>query len=283
VAIDELQVAAGADLALFAAALQRLNVDHREAAVVFVATGLPYTPEALRKAGVTHPDRLFDLRTIPLTLDPADARFAIVEPARLVGVTWDAEAASLIAEVSNGYPAHLQVFAHATWTAARGPGEITLGDARAAIPEAASEIERRSLGPRWDRMADRQMELLAALALHGGRTSSAALARTLGRSQKELSWIREALIEEGDVYAPKRGELAMAVPLFGRYVLEHYERARQDSTTALLSLDQLRDNAQTADHLAPPNATAELQERAPSRSTKPPGTEPLRGGRELPD
>ncbi len=244
ITIDELQVAAGPDLALFAAALQRLNVDHPDAAVVFAGTGLPFTSETLRKAGVTHPDRLFDLRSIPLTLPPDDARYAVVEPARRVGVSWEPQAASLIIQASNCYPAHLQLFAHAAWRKAVGPRQITQADVEAAIPEVAEEIERRSLGPRWDRIADREMEMLAALALHGGRTSSASLAATLGRTQKDLSWIRDELIVEGDVYAPRRGELAMAVPLFGQYILAHYEHARGHATTPLLSIDQMRANAQ---------------------------------------
>ena len=243
ITVDELQVASGPDLALLAATLHRLNVDHPAAAVLFAATGLPFTPDALRKAGVTHPDRLFVLEPIPLTLDPDDARYAVVEPARQAGVAWTPEAAAAVVEATNGYPAHLQLFAHAIWTAAPGPDQITLADVEAALPHVAGTLERRTLGPRWDRIADRQMEFLAALALHGGRASTARIAKTLGRSQQELSWLREELIEEGDVYAPKRGQLAMAVPLFSRYILSHYERTRPEAATELLSLPQMIANA----------------------------------------
>lgn len=243
VTVDEMQVASGPDLALLAATLHRLNVDHPSAAVLFAGTGLPFTPDALRKAGVTHPDRLFVLESIPLTLDHDDARYAVVEPARQVGVAWTPEAATAVVEVSNGYPAHLQLFAHGTWTAASGSDQITLADVETALPQVAAQLERRTLGPRWERISDRQMEFLAALALHGGRTSTATIATTLGRTQQELSWLRGELIEEGDIYAPKRGQVAMAVPLFNRYVLSHYERTRPESATALLSLDEMIANA----------------------------------------
>ncbi len=243
VTVDELQVASAPDLALLAATLHRLNVDHPAAAVLFAGTGLPFTPDALRKAGVTHPDRLFVLESIPLTLEHDDARYAVVEPARHVGVVWEPEAAAALVEACNGYPAHLQLFAHAAWTAAAGPDRITLADVQEAIPQVAAQLERRTLGPRWDRISDRQMEFLAALALHGGRAATSAIATTLGRTQQELSWLREELIEEGDVYAPERGQLAMAVPLFNRYVLSHYERTRPEAGTPLLSLDQMIANA----------------------------------------
>ncbi len=243
VTVDELQVAAAPDLALLAATLHRLNVDHPSAAVLFAGTGLPFTPDVLRKAGVTHPDRLFVLESIPLTLEHDDARYAVVEPARQAGVVWTPEAAAAVVEASNAYPAHLQLFAHATWIAAAGPNQITLADVETALPQVAAQLERRTLGPRWDRISDRQMEFLAALALHHGRASTATIATTLGRTQQDLSWLREELIEEGDIYAPKRGQLAMAVPLFNRYVLSHYERSRPDAATAVLSLDEMIANA----------------------------------------
>ena len=77
-----------------AATLHRLNVDHNASGVLFAGTGLPHTPGVLRKAGVTHPDRLFVLEPIPLTLDYDDARYAVVEPARRAGVVWAPDAAA---------------------------------------------------------------------------------------------------------------------------------------------------------------------------------------------
>lgn len=256
VTVDELQVASGPDLALLAATLHRLNVDHPKSAVLFAGTGLPFTPETMRKAGVTHPDRLFVLENIPLTLDRGDARYAVVEPARQVDVLWEHDAATAVVEVSNGYPAHLQLFAHAAWSAAAGPGVIATADVDTAIPGVAAQLERRTLGPRWDRITDRQMEFLAALALLGGRAASAAVAAALGRTHQEISWIREELIEEGDVYVPKRGQLAMAVPLFRQYVLSHYERTRPDAATALLSLKEMAANAR----IEPPHALRPARE-----------------------
>jgi hypothetical protein len=246
VTLDEVQVAAHADLALLAAALQRLNVDHPTASVMFAGTGLPHTPDVLREAGVTHPDRLFDVHAVPLRLDHDDARFAIVEPARLRDVTWEPEAADLIVEACNGYPAHLQVFAHHAWTAAAGPHHITLAEAQAALGSAAAEIDRRTFGPRLERLTGRQLEFLAALALHGGRAPTKTIAATLGKTQKALSVARDALITEGDVYAPRWGELALTVPLFGPYLLAHYDQARARSTSKLMPLDEMRASAGNA-------------------------------------
>jgi len=244
--IDEMQEASAADLALLAATLHRITVDHRAAAVLFAGTGLPHTPDVLRASRVTHPDRLFLLEELPVALARDDALYAVVEPARRAGVRWDPQAAADIVEASNGYPAHLQLFAHEAWLAAQGPGVIELHEARAGLALAHEDLARRTLGPRWRAMPDRQMEYIAALALHGGASSTGALAHTLGRTVQELSKVRDALIREGDVYSVHRGRIALAVPIFGSYALAEYEAARRDAAVDVLSLEEMRRNAATS-------------------------------------
>lgn len=253
ITLDEMQVASATDLALLAAALHRLNVEHPKATVLFAGTGLAFTPDVLRKAGVTHPDRLFMLESIPLTLQYNDARYALVEPAQQAGVGWTHEAVDAVVRASNGYPAHLQLFADMIWIEAAGPAHITLADVESAFPKIAAQLERRTLGPRWDRITDREMEFLAALALHRGQASTATLAVTLGRTQQELSWLRRELMAEGDVYSPKRGHLAMSLPVFNRFILSRYEDARPDASTRLLSLQEMLANAGLSPSAARPN------------------------------
>jgi hypothetical protein len=96
-ALDEIQVAPKADLTLLAAALHGLNAEYPDAPVMFAASGLPHTFQVLDRAGVTHPDRLFKFRPVPLLLEPADARYAIVEAARVNSVAWEPEAAERVA------------------------------------------------------------------------------------------------------------------------------------------------------------------------------------------
>jgi hypothetical protein len=256
-ALDEIQVAPKADLTLLAAALHGLNAEYPDAPVMFAASGLPHTFQVLDRAGVTHPDRLFKFRPVPLLLEPADARYAIVEAARVNSVAWEPEAADLILQISRGYPAHLQVFADTTWQSAAGPELITVVDARAGIAAGIHMLEQESLGPRFEGLTGRQREFLAALAVHGGQTSTAVLAQTLGRSQKSLSDRRNTLISTGDVYQPRRGELALAVPVFGRYLLDNYEAMRSSAGVQLLPLADIERQAARA-----------RSARAASRSSK---------------
>jgi AAA ATPase domain len=243
ITIDEMQVAAPDDLALLAAALQRLNADHPHAGVLFAGSGLPHMPEVLRQAHVTHPDRLFDIRQVPLTLSPEDARYALIEPAqRLRQVHWEPDAAGMIVDATNGYPAHLQLFADHAWRAANPDADtITVADAQYGLTSAAEELEERTLGPRLDRLTDRQAELLAAVAIHGGAVATKDLTSTLQReSSTNYSRTRDELITEGDLYAPRRGALALTVPLMRPYLLAHYDEICARANVAILTLKELQ-------------------------------------------
>jgi hypothetical protein len=247
ITVDEMQVASGPDLALLAAALHRLNADAPQARVLFAATGLPHTPEVLRAAGVTHPDRLFDIRTVPLALTEQDARFAIVKPARQKGVSWHPDATEMIVHTANRYPAHLQLFADHAWRAAPPDTRtITPELAQQAIHNASDELRERTLAPRVDRLSPREAELLTALALHDGHASTREVLTTLGlTASSELSRVRDALITEGDIYAARRGEMALTVPLLAPFLRATYEDLRSRTDTPLLSLEEMQRNAET--------------------------------------
>lgn len=125
------------------------------------------------------------------------------------------------------------------WRHAAGPDTITLDDVVAAVPGVIDQLDRRTFGPRWERVTDRQAEFLAALAIHGGQAAMADLATTLGRPRSELSWLRDQLLKEGDVYAPRYGHIAMAVPLFTPFILARYPEEREHGGD-LLTMQQMR-------------------------------------------
>ncbi|MBE7190948.1 MAG: ATP-binding protein [Gordonia polyisoprenivorans] len=252
ITVDEMQVAAKSDLPLLAATLHRLNVEHPQAAVAFAGTGLPHVPTVLREAGVTHPDRLFLIEELASVLSPTEARYAIIEPARRAGVALLPDAADRLVELTNGYPAHLQLFADEAWHAAPGPSVITIDDVDTGARRAGTRLVRQSLGPRLNELPPRQLEYLTALALHGGAATTRAIAETLGRQQRELSWIRDELLRAGDIYAPTRGRVVMSVPAFAPFLLAHYDDAREATDTPLLELRTMRTNSTDGGQAPPP-------------------------------
>lgn len=246
--VDEIQVAAPTDLTLLAAALQQLNRRYSKAPVLFAASGLDSTYDTLVDAGLTNPDRLFDIREMPPTLPLTAAMLALTEPATALGVSWHPDAAERVATATRGHPADLQQCADQTWELlADGTQRITVADAQAGLDATTAKSAARLFRQQFHALTDRQREFIAALALHSGATSTAKLAVTLGRTSQHLSSTRAALIEIGHLGSAQRGQLALERPMFGAYVLEHYESARQRANYKTLSLDEMRANIQAAE------------------------------------
>jgi hypothetical protein len=245
------RVSRGPDLALTAAALQPLNVEHPDSAVAFAASALPSIGDVLRAAGVTHPDRLFLTEPIPVELGRSAAHFAIVEPARQRGVTWSELGVGKLLNATHRYPAHLQLFADQTWNAADGPHEITLEDVERGLEQAEVMVETQTLDPGWLRAADRQAQLLAALAVTttaepgNEYVTTAQISHVLDRPSPEWSETRAELINEGDIYSPGRGKLAFTVPTYAPYILRNYEARRAEARAALTPLDVMHERARS--------------------------------------
>lgn len=234
ISVDELQVA-GDDLPLLAAALHRLNTQHPQARVLFAGTGLPNTQHAMAKAGVTHPDRLFNITPIPARLTEAEARYALTAPAATRQVTWAPAAQDLVVEVTGGYPAHLQAFAHRVWQAAEGT-IITEQAAKAGIARAGRDFERRTMAPHWAELSGRQREYLTAVSVAGGVTTSSRTSALLGRTTRQDSMTRASLIASGDLYSPGLNQIALSMPLTGRYALARHDETRDLDTSSVAQM-----------------------------------------------
>lgn len=228
ITLDEIQVADPADLALLAAVLQQASIHHGASPLLFAGSGLPHTFASLKAAGVTHPDRLFRVETLPVALDDPDAKLALVGPAQARGVHWEPAALERALAFTQGYPAHLQLLAAEAWRRAPGPDQLALADVEAAIPTVAQRLETATLEPRWDELSDRAREYLMAVELCGPEARTADVAAVLDKTQKQLSGVRADLIREGDLVAARHGRIQFASPLFAQYVRARYEHLGDD-------------------------------------------------------
>jgi hypothetical protein len=180
-------------------------------------------------------------------------RIAALEPDLLVVPYWNSEDLATRDELARVAPfVELVVPGHPrpydTWK-----GSLTAYAEVFGVPDRAaryiSEHEEAARSLRGD---------LAAAGVDQERPPDGVPSRTgatrrprLDLSDRRRSWAHPA----GDLLAARgadRGgrrlrakawQLAMAVPLFSRYVLSHYERTRPDAATSLLSLDQMATNA----------------------------------------
>lgn len=216
VTLDELQYLPRADLEALIVALHQVSQDRLPFPVA--AAGLPSVLGKLGDAK-SYSERLFEYRVIN-SLDEADARTALREPAEARGVRFHPEATDRILRETSGYPYFLQAFGREVWNLAPGPDAITPADAEAAIPLAVARLDAGFFRVRYDRVSPDEQALLLALASLGeGPYRSEPAAAALGSSPAEFEARVEPLEQRGLVFAPRSGEVAFTVPGFHRFLL----------------------------------------------------------------
>jgi hypothetical protein len=213
-AIDEAQGLAPDDLRRILAGVHRCGQDGLPAWCVLA--GLPNLVGVVAKAA-TYAERLFTAEALgPLT--PAQVVEAIGDPADEMGVGWADDAAAAVVDRSDGYPFFVQVWAYHTWNAARDE-PISTADVDRAAPAVGLALDGSFFAARIARIPASEVAYVRLLASLGpGPHRSGEVAAAGGRATSELSAIRDRLIREGVVYAPRYGWVEFAIPLFDDYV-----------------------------------------------------------------
>lgn len=245
--IDELQMSAPRDLEALGGVLNHLNNWHPEAPVVFVAAGLPNTLQRMMGSPehplISNPARLFMFEPLKQYLTLEQTESALRPAARQHGADWTPEAARAVHDATQGYPAHVQVLAAATWShAPRSP--ITAADVRAAEPIAQAEVARMYLVPRWEQMSGLQRAYLTAISMCDTPTETGRVAAMLGRRTTDLSRAREALLRAGDIYSTGVGRISLAQPLMRAFAPHQYHATveRTSGLPTLREMSQARDS-----------------------------------------
>ena len=210
--VDELQLAARSELADLAATLQQHVPD--DWPLVVVLAGLPSLRHAQRESrrAVTYLERA-EWHVLGL-LDPTATAEALREPARQAGRPMSDSAQKLLAETSGGYPYAIQVLGHHAWRASTGSSSIELRHARAAAAAAEADLAAGLYTSRWHGASPKEQQYLSALAdllAAGGSAGGADVARALGRTTQQVSYLRDRLIRKGTIFA-EAGNLVFAVP-----------------------------------------------------------------------
>lgn len=215
--VDEMQDLAAGELAALAAAAHEAS--QRDAPFVVTGAGLPNLPAAITEAK-SYAERLFEYRRIgPLAPDAAEA--ALVRPAEPLGVGWESGALAAVLAVARGYPYFLQVFGAATWDYAAGT-PISTADAEVGVVAGRAELDVGFFGSRWERASPAQRIYLRGVGEGGDEPSSTAeVARRLGRRPSDVSVARDQLIKKGLLYSPDRGMVAFTVPGMADFLARH--------------------------------------------------------------
>lgn len=189
----------------------------RKLPVTFVGAGLPQIAELAGDAK-SYAERLFKFPKIS-SLDEADARKALSEPAHLEGVKFDDDALDRAFELTEGYPYFVQELGYQVWAVAEG-NVISLADVEDAKDAYEAKLDSSFFRVRLDRATQLQIAYMRAMAQLGPESQKAAdVAAVMGRESTQLAPTRSELINMGLLYTPSHGYAGFTVPHFDRFML----------------------------------------------------------------
>lgn len=212
--IDELQYVRESQLGALISALHRCAQSNLP--LTLVGAGLPQL-RGMTGNAKSYAERLFDFPTIgPLT--NAEAKLAVVKPARAEGVDYDSDAIAAIISKTGGYPYFLQEWGKHAWEAARN-SPITAKDVKIASITAIAALDESFFLVRFDRLTPTEKTYLRAMsALGAGPHRSGDIADRLGRPVSSFGPVRRSLIAKGMIWSPNHGDTAFTVPLFDEFM-----------------------------------------------------------------
>lgn len=213
--IDEVQFLAATQLEALIQSIHKTV--QRKLPVTFVGAGLPQIAELAGDAK-SYAERLFKFPRID-SLDDADARTALTEPAAAESAVYDRDAVDLAVDITRGYPYFIQELGYQVWIIARN-NRITREDVTLAQEAYEAKLDSSFFRVRLDRATPLQTAYMRAMAELGPEPQKASdVARLLERDSTQLGPTRAELIEMGLLYTPEHGYAAFTVPDFDKFML----------------------------------------------------------------
>ncbi|MBC5799380.1 MAG: AAA family ATPase [Candidatus Eremiobacteraeota bacterium] len=216
IAVDEAQEA---DLATLRAVLRVVHASMgTERAILGIFAGTPTLRAHLGRAH-TYAER-FSFSELTM-LDTEDTRRALVVPAEQYDTQFTSEALERLVNVTSGYPYFVQLYGAYSWQTHQNH-IIETRDVESAIPLVEEKLDAGFYRVRLDRLSPREVAYVMALGSLGpGIHGVSEVAARLGRSVRDVSSVRNRLIEKGMLYSPLPGAIAFSVPLFERFIERH--------------------------------------------------------------
>jgi hypothetical protein len=216
--VDEVQFLQRAELEALIAAIHKTV--QRQLPITLVGAGLPQLPRLAAEAK-SYAERLFKFPQIG-RLSEEQARTALVEPARRLGVDFEPDALTAIVDFTQGYPYFLQEYGNTLWNQI-DVSPVTAVDVSLAQAAVEAKLDGGFFRVRVERTSELEQTYLRAMAELGPEPQRAKdVAVLLDRTSEQLAPTRARLIQKGLLYTPGRGLAAFTVPQFDRFMRRTY-------------------------------------------------------------
>jgi hypothetical protein len=208
------------------------SVQKRELPYLLVLTGLPTLFPKLVETR-TFAERMFHVMTLG-RLDDEQSREAILRPVQVPDcpVQFSEEAVEAIISRSGGYPYFIQFLCREmfdSYLQQKAGGQV---NPATTIAQNVRKLDSDFFAGRWNRVTDRQRELLGAVAELPNCSDEFTVLQIVEKSRESISkpfsashvsQILAKLADSGLVYKNRHGRYSFAVPLLGDFIRRQKE------------------------------------------------------------
>ena len=225
--IDEIQYMKQEELSALISALHRSN--QLGYPLIVVAAGLPKIFKMLSDVK-SYAERLFSYREIS-NLDAEQAKRAVIEPAKKVGVDFEEAAVTRIYEITKGYPFFIQQLCQLVYRDLEG-NKIRLQDVEEITADYYRTLDEGFFKARYERCSDTEKLFTFAMTRCDVLPCEiGAVAKILRKKTSSVSPQRAQLINKGIIYAVRHSELDFTVPEYDGFIRRRSEyRSWSEST-----------------------------------------------------
>ena len=212
--IDEIQYMKEAEMEALVNAFHRVN--QKGIPVILYGAGLPKVLSLLGEVK-SYAEGLFKYEPIAALTDE-EAREAIAQPAKKLGVSYTEDAIHEILRWTKGYPYFVQELCNTVWERS-DTDEIRLSDVESVISVFQNHLDESFFKMRYERCTKKEHDFLFAMVRCGELPCTISnVAKILKKKVNSISPIRAQLIHKGIIYSTGRGEIDFTVPLFDEYL-----------------------------------------------------------------
>jgi len=213
VTIDEAH-SGSPELRDFASAYQHFVREDRKVAVALA--GLPFeVSDILNDKVLTFLRRAN--KVVLRNVDIEDVGMGLLKTIEDNGRTIGADALRTAAKATVGYPYLIQLVGSRIWGIHDGYKEITLNDVAIGIPLATAKLFDNVVDPMVKELSPKDLEVLRAMSVDEGPSSTGVLAKRLDVDTNYLSQYRRRLMDSGLIYSPTRGMVDYTIPFMQEY------------------------------------------------------------------
>lgn len=220
--IDEIQYMKSDELSALIAAIHRAN--QLGYPIMIVGAGLPKIYKMLSEAK-SYSERLFLYKEIG-SLTNEQAKKAIEEPVKKLGVSYSDKAVEEIINITKGYPFFIQQMCQVIYKNT-DKEKIQRSDVQDNLNEFFDLLDVGFFKARYERCAESDKKFIFAMVKCGELPCTISnVAKNMKKSVNSISTTRAQLINKGIIYPVKYKELDFTVPEFSGYI-QRQEEYRQ--------------------------------------------------------